>query len=87
MKGLVLMLPNMVTSSVWNTRAKMDVLLTKRLPARKSNGARNGTLIPTRSDERKRDRLECEIFITTRRPRGLEITERVDFAYFIVRRL
>ena len=79
------MLPNMVTSSVWNTRAKMDVLLTKRLPAR--NGAWNGTLIPTRSDERKRERLECEIFITTRRRRGLKITERVDFAYFIVRRL
>ncbi len=81
------MLPNMVTSSVWNTRAKMDVLLTKRLPARKSNGARNGTLIPTRSDERKRERLECEIFITTRRRRALKITESVDFAYFMVRRL
>ena len=49
------MLPNMVTSEVFGIAARKmtDVLLTKRLPPRKSNGARNGTLIPARSDERR----------------------------------
>ena len=62
--------------------------LTKRLPPRKSNGARNGTLIPTRSDVKERERDWSAKYSLPRAADVVWKSQRaLDFRYFMVRRL